>query len=322
MEHRRLGNSGLLVSVIGIGGNQFGRAVDEAGTAAVIDRALELGINHIDTADSYTGTQSEQVLGKAIKGRRDAVVLATKTGFPLGQGPNEQGLSRRRIVQSVENSLRRLDTDYVDIFYLHRPDPLTPIEESLRAVEDLVHAGKVRYPAISNYSGWQIAEIETLAGCKGWVAPVVSQSLYNLMEREIERDVIPACKRFGMSVVPYSPLASGFLTGKYRPGQEVQPGVRGYNNPAWQERRLTDTNFQALGVLEGFARERGHRVSDLAIAWLLAHDVVCSVIAGVTKPEQVTENARAAEWHLGADDLREIDARLERAGVPQQVGAR
>ena len=322
MQHRQLGRSGLFVSVIGIGSNQFGRAVDQAQTTKVIQTAIEQGINFIDTADTYTGTVSEQFIGQAIKGQRDKVIIATKTGFALGQGPNEQGLSRRRIFNSVEASLKRLDTDYIDVFYLHRPDPNTPIAESLRALEDLVRAGKIRYPACSNYSGWQIAELETLADCRGWVPAVVSQSLYNVLEREVERDVIPACKHFGMSLVPYSPLASGFLTGKYHPDEPIPTGVRGHNNPAWQERRLTEGNFKALEVLEGFASERGHSVSELAIAWLLAHPVICSVIAGVTRPEQVAENVAAAEWHLSDEDLREIDARLDRAGVLAQAVSR
>jgi aryl-alcohol dehydrogenase-like predicted oxidoreductase len=315
VEYRRLGRSGIQVSVIGLGTNQFGRAVDERTTAEIIHRAMDRGINHIDTADTYTGPVSESHLGKAIADRRDQVVLATKTGFPLHSGVDGQGVSRRRIIQNVDNSLRRLQTDYIDLFYLHRPDPNTPIEESLRALDDLITAGKIRYGACSNYSGWQIAEMAEICDRRGYAAPVVSQSLYNLLEREIEAEVIPACRHYGMSIVPYAPLASGFLTGKYRRGEEVPAGVRGHGNQQWQERRLTDRNFMASEVLESFAQEQGRSVSDLAIAWLLAQPVVCSVIAGVTRPDQVESNAAAGEWKLSQQDLSEIQQRLDEAGV-------
>ncbi len=313
MEYRRLGASGVLVSAIGLGGNTFGRYCDAEQTAAIVHRALDLGINFIDTADLYSSGVSEEYIGRAIAGRRDEVVLATKTGFPLSDAPNGRGLSRRRIMMNLEASLRRLQVDYVDLYYLHLPDPLTPIEESLRALDDLVRAGKVRYAAISNYVGWQIAEIVGICERRGYAPPVVSQSLYNVLERGIEAEVIPACQHFGLGIVPYSPLASGFLTGKYRRGEPVPPGVRGYGNPEWQQRRLTERNFRALETLEGFAQERGRSVSDLAIAWLLVHPIVCSVIAGATRPEQVEANARAGEWHLSDEDLAEIDRRLAEA---------
>lgn len=315
MEYRRLGTSGLLVSAVGLGGNTFGRFCDAAQTAAIVHRALDLGINHIDTADLYSLGLSEEYIGKAIAGRRDEVILATKTGFPLSDGPNGQGLSRRRIIANLEASLRRLGTDYVDIFYLHRPDALTPIEESLRALDDLVRAGKVRYAACSNYSGWQIADMVHICDRRGYAAPVVSQSLYNLLQRGIEDEVIPACTHYGMSVVPFSPLAGGFLTGKYRPGQAVPEGTRGAASEAWQQERLTEKNFAALATLEEFAHERGRTIGELAIAWLIAQPVVCSVIAGATKPEQVEANVKAAEWQLTGDDLIEINRRLADVGM-------
>lgn len=315
MEYRQLGRSGVPVSVIGIGGNQFGRAVDEQQTVRVIHRAIDRGINFIDTADMYTNTVSEQFIGTALAGRRDQVVLATKTGMRMNDGPEGIGLSRRRIMASVEASLKRLNTDYIDLYYMHAPDPRTPIDETMRALDDLVTAGKIRYSAFSNFAGWQTAEVIGRCEQRGYQAPVVNQDLYNLIERGIEQELIPACEHFGLSIVPYSPLASGFLTGKYRRGEPVPEGVRGHGNPAWQERRLTDKNFRVLEVVEKFAAEHDHSVSDLAIAWLLGHKVVCSVIAGVTKPEQVASNAAAAEWTLSAADMAEIDRRLDEAGA-------
>ena len=304
-----------MVSVVGLGGNTYGRFCDAAQTAAVIHRALELGINHVDTADMYSSGVSEEFVGRAIADRRDRVVLATKTGFPMGTGPNDVGLSRRRILSSVEASLRRLGTDYIDLYYLHRPDPVTPIEESLRTLDDLVRDGKIRYGAVSNYAGWQVAEMVGICERAGIDRPVVSQNLYNMLDRGIEAELTPACRHFGMSVIPFSPLAGGFLTGKYRRGEAVPAGVRGANNPSWQAQRLTERNFAVVEALERFARDRGHTMGELAIAWLLAHPVICSVIAGVTQPEQVDANAAAADWVLGADDLAEIDRLFDQAGA-------
>jgi len=315
MEYRRLGSSGLFVSAIGLGGNTFGRFCDADQTARIVHQALDLGVNFIDTADLYSNGVSEEYIGRAIADRRDKVILATKTGFPLGDGPNDTGLSRRRIVASLEASLRRLGTDYVDVYYLHLPDPNTPIEESLRTLDDLVRAGKIRYAACSNYAGWQIADMVGICERRGYVKPVVSQSLYNILDRGIEAEVIPACTHYGMSVVPYSPLAGGFLTGKYRRGEPVPAGTRGAASETWQQQRLTERNFNALEALEGFAKEHGHTVAELAMAWLLAQPVVCSIIPGATSPEQVKANVAAGEWKLNADDLAEIDRRLEAAGA-------
>ncbi|HEX3721420.1 MAG TPA: aldo/keto reductase, partial [Nitrolancea sp.] len=265
MEYRQLGRSGVPISVIGIGGNQFGRAVDQEGTTRVIHQAIDRGINHIDTADMYTGSMSEQFLGKALAGRRDQVVLATKTGMRMNDGPEGMGLSRRRIMAAVEASLTRLNTDYIDLYYMHAPDPKTPIEETMRALDDLVTSGKIRYYAFSNFAGWQVAEFVGECERRGHQVPVVSQSLYNLIERDIETELIPACEHFGLSIVPFSPLASGFLTGKYRRGEPVPAGVRGAGNASWQERRLTEQNFAVQDVAEKFAAEHNRSISDLAI---------------------------------------------------------
>jgi aryl-alcohol dehydrogenase-like predicted oxidoreductase len=315
MNFRRLGRSGLFVSEIGLGGNTFGKFCDEKQTAAVVHQALDAGITFIDTADSYNGGLSEEYIGKALRDRRDRAIICTKTGWDVGDGPNDQGLSHHRIMRQVEGSLKRLGTDDVDVYYMHRPDPDTPIEESLRAMDDLVRMGKVRYVACSNFAGWQIATMAAVCDQYGYQMPIVSQSLYNVLERDIEREVIPACEHFGMGVVPFAPLASGFLTGKYQPGEPIPENSRAQGNPTWQERRLTERNFQAQDVLTKFAQERAHTTPELAIAWLLAQDSVCSVIAGATKPEQVLANARAAEWQLTLSDLAEIDRLLDEAEV-------
>jgi aryl-alcohol dehydrogenase-like predicted oxidoreductase len=310
MEYRRLGMSGLFVSEIGLGGNNFGGRCDAQQSERVIHEATDLGINFIDTADSYSRGVSEEYVGRAVADRRESVIIASKTGWPVGDAHHETGLSRHRIMARIEDSLKRLGTDYIDVYYMHRPDPNTPLDESLRALDDLARAGKIRYAACSNYPGWQIAEMAKICEERGYVMPVVCQSAYNVIEREIEREVIPACEHFGLSIVPHSPLASGFLTGKYQQGQAPPEGARGHGNTGWQERRLTDRNYRAQEVLSAFAQERDHSVIELALAWLVAQPVCCSVIAGATRPEQVQANVRAAEWRLTLSDLAEIDQRL------------
>ncbi len=309
MEYRQLGGSGLRVSAVGLGGNTFGRFCDEAQTAAVIHRALELGINHVDTADTYGRGVSEQYVGKAIAGRRHEVVVATKVGNAMGDRPNDVGLSYSRVIASCEGSLRRLGTDYIDLYYLHRPDPTTPLAETLRAYEDLVRQGKVRYVGISNYQAWQACEMLWISDRRGYHAPVATQSRYNMLDRAIESELLPFCREHHVGIVPYAPLSGGLLTGKYRPGEPVPPGTRGYNNPGFQQ-QLTDRNFALVGKLEAFARDHGHTLGELAIAWLLSRPEVCSVIAGVTNPAQVDANAAASGWTLSPDDLKAIDAIL------------
>lgn len=305
MRFGRLGLAGAHVSRAGLGGNTFGRYCDQRATAAIVDRALGLGVNFIDTAESYSDGVSEELLGKALKGRRHEVVLATKTGS-LAEPPPR--LTRARILGRLEASLKRLGTDHVDLYYLHFPDPLTPIEESLRAMEDMVRSGKVIYPACSNYSGWQIAEMLGICRSAGLAPPVVSQSPYNLLDRRVAAEVIPACLNFGLSLVPYSPLAGGFLTGKYRPGEPAPSGSRGEDNDRFHKLWLQDGNFAALDRYRRFAEARGHSSGELALAWLAAQPVVCSVIAGATSPEQVELNVRAVDWELSEADLAELEA--------------
>jgi aryl-alcohol dehydrogenase-like predicted oxidoreductase len=307
MKYRGLGRSGVRVSEIGLGTNQFGGTCDQATVTAIVDRALGLGVNFIDSAESYAGGRSEETLGVALKGRWSDVVLATKTG--ARGGPQDPGgrLTRKRIVARLEASLQRLGTDYVDVYYFHFPDESTPLEESLRAMDDLVRDGKIRYPACSNYPAWQVAEMMALCDRRGYAPPVASQLRYNLLDRAVEAEMLPACEHFGLSFIPYSPLAGGFLTGKYRRGAAPAADTRFGRNPRGGERWLNDASFNALERLQPLAADRGKPVGDLAIAWLLSRPVVSSVIAGAVTPEQVEEHVRAAEWVLSPDETRALD---------------
>jgi aryl-alcohol dehydrogenase-like predicted oxidoreductase len=304
MKVRRLGNSGLKVSVVGLGCNNFGMRIDAAETQKVVDAAIDAGITLFDTADIYGGTKSEEFLGKALGKRRHDIVLATKFGMPVGQDPRKRGGSRRWIMQAVEDSLRRLGTDYIDLYQHHQPDPDTPVDETLRALDDLVTQGKVRYLGNSNYTGWQIADADwTAAGQSRFVS---AQNLYSLLERDVEREVLPACEHFGLGFLPFFPLASGLLSGKYRRGEPPPEGTRLQAWGARGEAAMTDANFDRVEALEAWAQERGHTILELAFAWLLGHEVVSSVIAGATTPEQVKTNAATAAWRLTPEEVDEV----------------
>ena len=306
VEYRRLGSSGLRVSVIGLGGNTFGRYADERQTADCIAAALDAGVNMFDTADIYNNGVSEQFLGKALKGRRDDVIIATKVGMRMAAGPNATGSSRKHIIDGAQASLRRLDTDYIDLFQIHEFDDNTPLEETLDALNDLVRAGHVRYIGCSNYAGWQLTRALWLSDKRNWASFVSVQPEYNLLSRDIESELIPACLDLGVGVIPYFPLAAGVLTGKYKPNQPVPENTRGHNNPNF-ERRLNPQALNTAQRLDAWARERGHTVGELALAWLAAQPAVSTVIAGVRSPEQVVANVQAGEWTLTPDDLGEVD---------------
>lgn len=310
MEYRQLGRSGLSVSVIGLGGNTFGRYADAEQTARIVHQAIDLGINFIDTANIYASGTSEELLGKAIQDRRDAVLIATKAGMTMGSGPNERGSSRKHVIESCEASLRRLDVDAIDLFQIHAFDPATPLEETLSALDDLVRAGKVRYIGCSNYDAWRVVQSLWISDRERVARYISVQPEYNLLERDVERELVPACLEFGLGIIPYSPLAGGVLTGKYRPGEPPPEGTRGYNNPRFEPRLRRET-LDAVQRLDAWARERGHSVGELALAWLAARPGVSTVIAGTTRPEQVAANARAAEWQLSDDDVQAIDAMLQ-----------
>ncbi len=307
MEYRTLGSSGLQVSVVGLGCNNFGRRVDEAGTRAVVEAAIDQGITLLDTADMYGPKGlSEEFLGKAIQGRRLDVVLATKFAGPMGEGSLHRGASRRYIFEACEASLRRLGTDFIDLYQIHFPDPQTPLEETMRALDDLVRQGKVRYLGCSNFAGWQLVEAQWIARSEKREGFISAQNQYNLLERRIEAELVPACRAHEVGILPYFPLASGFLTGKYRRGQEAPEGTRLAAGRA-AERALTDARFDQLEALEGFAKERGHSLLELAIGWLASKPQVDSVIAGATSPAQVEQNVHAGEWRLTPEELQQID---------------
>ncbi len=310
MEYRQLGNSGVRVSVIGMGTNQFGNKVDQAGVHAILDAAQELGINFIDTADVYADGRSEETLGHALKGRHDRFVLATKVFHSTGSGPNDYGTSRYHIMHGVEASLRRLQTDHIDLYQMHRWDNTTPIAETMRALDDLIRSGKVRYVGASAYAAWQLAEANLLADLRGWAAFVTIQSHYHMLEREVEKEVLPYCRAHNVGFIPYFPLAGGFLTGKYRRGEGAPAGSRGERSE-YVQRYMTDTNYTIVERLTAWAEERGHTMGELAHAWLLAQPQVCSVISGLTKVEQLQANAKAGQWVLTAVDLDEINTLFE-----------
>ncbi|MGZ3584683.1 MAG: aldo/keto reductase [Ktedonobacterales bacterium] len=309
MEYRQLGKSGLRVSVIGLGGNTFGRFADEAQTAAIIHRAIDVGINLVDTADVYGNGVSEELVGKAIRGHRDEMLIATKVGMQMGQRPNERGSSRKHVIEGCHASLGRLNIESIDLYQIHAFDPATPLEETLEALDDLVRAGKVRYIGCSNYAAWQMVQALWISDREHLNSYVSVQPEYNLLQREVERELVPSCTELGLGIIPYFPLAAGVLTGKYRPGEPVPEGTRGYNNPRFESRLKRET-LEAVQLLDAWARERGHNVGELALAWLVGRPGVSTVIAGTTRAEQVAANARAAEWKLTPADLAEIDAIL------------
>ncbi len=310
MKYRRLGASGLEVSETGIGTNNFGGRLDADQSAAVVHAALDHGINLFDTANIYTHGVSEEYLGKALKGRRSEALIATKFGMLWEEGPHGKGASRKHIMDSLDGSLKRLGTDHVDLYQVHRQDPDTPIEETLRALDDVVRAGKVRYIGCSNYDAWRIADAMWTSEHRGLARFVSAQPEYSMVVRDIEAEILPACERFGLGILPYFPLAHGLLTGKYSRGEEVPEGTRLALTPAAQSRRLTDQNFDALDRLDSFVSERGHSLVELAFAWLLAHGAVSSVIAGASNPQQVAQNAAAADWVLSAEEMTELEELL------------
>jgi aryl-alcohol dehydrogenase-like predicted oxidoreductase len=313
MEHRALGKSGLQVSVAGLGCNNFGIRIDAEKTRAVVGRALDEGVTLFDTADIYGGRgKSEELLGQALGERRKDVIVATKFGMPMGDGPHMCGGSRRYIINAAEASLRRLGTDYIDLYQIHQPDPATPQEETLETLDALVSSGKVRYIGCSNFSGWQLADAMWISRSGGLASYISAQNLYNLLDRRVERELAPACRHYGVGILPYFPLASGFLTGKYRRGSEPPQGTRLALMRPMADRVLTAQNFATLERLEDFARSHGHTMLELATSWLAEQPQVASVISGATSPEQVSENVKAVGWRLSPDELAEIDKLAKR----------
>ena len=315
MQYRHLGRSGLQVSTIGLGTNRFGGKVDQAGVNAIIDAAIDLGINLIDTADVYTEGNSERTLGEALKGKWHKVILATKGFNATDTGPNDQGASRYHLIAAVEDSLRRLQSDHIDLYQMHRWDAVTPIEETLRALDDLVRSGKVRYIGASNYMAWQLARANLLAEFNHWTPFVSIQNHYHMFERELEREVLPFCAAHHVGILPYFPLAGGFLTGKYKRGAPAPTGSRGESSP-YVQAYMTDANYDKLQKLAAWADVHGGTLGDLAHAWLLAHPEVSSVISGATNADQLRANAKSADWSLSAAELAEVNALLDPKETP------
>lgn len=312
MQYRNLGSSGLKVSAIGLGTNQFGGKVNQKGVVEIISAAVDLGINFLDTSNGYQGGKSEETIGKAIKAhRRFDLVIATKFYSKVGERPNDRGTSRKHIMQAVEDSLRRLETDYIDLYQVHRWDSSVPIEETLLALDDLITQGKVRYIGSSGFASWQISLSQKISEQWGWNKFVTEQPHYHMLVRETEKEILPACDYFGIGILPYFPLAGGFLTGKYQRGQDIPEGSRGETS-SYVQSYLVDKNFTILEQLSSFTKAHGHTMTELAHAWLLANPSVSSVISGATKVEHVQENAKGVAWVLSDEELAEVDRILEK----------
>lgn len=308
MTQRTLGHSGLPVSLVGLGCNNFGGRLDAHASRKVIDKAIEAGITFFDTADVYGNRGgSETILGEVLGERRKHIVLATKFGNPMNDSQTLKGGSRRYILDAVEASLRRLKTDWIDLYQLHRPDPSTPIDETLRALDDLVSSGKVRYVGASNLASWQVVEAQRVARELGTHRFISSQDEYSLLRRDAERELIPALNAYRIGLLPFFPLANGLLTGKYRRGEAPPDDARLAKAANLAQRYLTEPDLAAVERLTQFAAERGRSLLELAFSWLAAQPAVSSIIAGATTPEQITQNIAAVSWKLTPDELAEID---------------
>lgn len=315
MKTRTLGKSGPSVSLVGLGCNNFGWYIDLEAARAVVHKALDAGITLFDTADIYGGNgASETMLGQILGGRRKDIVLATKFGMPMDEAGAKKGASRKYIMTEVEDSLARLKTDWIDLYQIHRPDPLTPMEETLRALDDLVKQGKVRHIGCSNHAAWKVVEAEWIARSEGLAAFISCQDEYSLLVRDPEAELIPAMQAYGLGLLPFFPLASGMLTGKYQRNKAPE-GARLSKTKRLADRYMTDENWQKVERLEEFCTRRGHTLLELAFSWLVANPVVSSVIAGATRPEQVAQNAKAVDWLLTKEDLAEIDILTKKAPV-------
>jgi aryl-alcohol dehydrogenase-like predicted oxidoreductase len=307
MKKRNLGKSGLQVSLAGLGCNNFGWFADLEQSRKVVDLAIDLGITLFDTADIYGKRGgSEEVLGQILGERRKNIILASKFGMAMDDKETLKGASRRYIFSAVEASLKRLQTDWIDLYQIHAPDPLTPMEETLRAMDDLVHQGKVRYIGCSNYPAWQVVDAHWISKYHDLYSFVSCQDEYSLLHRKPEAELLPAMEAKGLGLLPYFPLASGLLTGKYKP-DNLPAGTRLSNLKPLANRYMTDENWKIVDALERFCSKKGHTLLELALSWLAAKPIVSSIIAGATKPEQVAQNVKAMEWELTADEMAEVN---------------
>jgi aryl-alcohol dehydrogenase-like predicted oxidoreductase len=306
MEYRRLGNSGLKVSALGLGTNSFGGRADEQTSTQIIHRAIDSGINFIDTANIYTNTESERIIGLALEGRRHEVVLATKAGLPRGEGPNQRGSSRYHLQLELENSLKRLRTDYVDLYQIHTFDPETPLEETLRSLDDMVRSGKVRYIGASNYAAWELMKALGISERDGLNRYVSTQVSYSLADRTPEKELVPLCLDQGVGIIPYFPLAGGILTGKYTSTEKAPDGSRADIEPRFG-RFLNQERITFGQQVSTLANDLGHSASALSLAWLMHKPAVATVIVGATRVEQLTDNLESASIKLDASSLAELD---------------
>jgi len=319
VEYRRLGDTGLMVSELCLGCMTFGREADEEASKGLVARFLEAGGNFIDTADVYSKGISEEITGRAIKGVRDDVVLATKVFFPMGEGPNDTGLSRKHITQGCEDSLRRLGTDYIDLYQVHCWDSATPLKETLSALTDLVRSGKVRYIGVSNFTGWQLMRSLAVSESHGFERFVCLQPQYSLVERNIEREILPVCLEEGLGVIPWSPLGGGFLSGKYRRGQEPPRGSRiseaVESMEEYWDRRATERNWATIDVVGRISEETRKSYAQISLNWLLRQEGVTAPIIGARTIEQLEDNLGASGWEL---DEQQVDE-LSEAGALEEV---
>ena len=311
MQFRNLGNTGLRVSELCLGCMTFGRESDEETSGRLIERYIEAGGNFIDTADVYSSGRSEEIVGAALRGRRQEFILATKVRFRMGPGPNQVGLSRKHIMDGCEASLRRLQTDYIDLYQAHCWDPYTPLEETLSAFDDLVHSGQVRYLGVSNYTAWQLMKALWLSDRNGWARFVCLQPRYNLIDRQIERELLPICLEEGLGVIPWAPLAGGFLSGKYRPDKPMPGDARiAHAEPHWPEamqRQGTERNWHTLEAVGQIALRRGKSYAQVALAWLRAQPGVTAPILGASTLEQLEDNLGCVGWELTPEELGLLD---------------
>jgi aryl-alcohol dehydrogenase-like predicted oxidoreductase len=308
LEQRNLGRSGLRVSLIGLGCNNFAGRIDFAATQKVVHKALDLGITLFDNADTYGGSGgAEEYLGNILGPRRKDIVLATKFGRPMDASGKMQGASRRYIREACEASLKRLQTDYIDLYWQHIEDPATPIEETLRALDALVHAGKVRYIACSTLTAWQVVEAEWTSRTEHLEHYIACQERYSLLERQYEANMVAMVEAYGLGLIPFSPLANGLLTGKYRRNQVLPAGARLTTTPRMADRYLTERNWEIVERLAAFCAARGKTLLELAFSWLASRPAVSSIIAGATAPEQLEDNVRAAAWAMSREEMDEVD---------------
>ncbi|MWV46360.1 aldo/keto reductase [Paenibacillus sp. HJL G12] len=306
MKYRRLGNSGLEVSILGLGTNAFGKRADQDASARIIHHAMDRGINFIDTANIYAGSESERIIGEALVGRRDKVVLATKAGLVNGEGPNTRGSSRYHLMQELERSLQRLKTDYVDLYQIHTFDPNTPLEETLRTLDDMVRAGKVRYIGASNYAAWELMKALSVSEAKGLNRYVSTQTSYSLADRTPEQELVPVCLDQGVGIIPYFPLAGGILTGKYSFDDRAPLKSRAQTDPSFS-RFINDRTLTLGEEVSRVAEENGCTPSTLSLAWLMEQPAVSTVIVGATRTEQLDENLKSVELSPSEQVLNKLD---------------